>query len=373
MQDIKIVFFDTETTGLKEEDRILQIAYSVVSLKDLLNGVLFYKEEYIKPPVDISPSSAAIHGIWYQDIDDAKEFKNSNAITDFEKFIEDESVYFVAHNEIFDRNMLVKEDIFLPRKRTLDSLRLLKLFADEHSDCEKTSLQYFRYYFDFHSDKKKIFINDQGTLMSNQEIFKTLVKNYKVKNIVAHSALSDVIVLHMLFIVLLSVRYNFDFKKLYEDCFKPIFITRINFGKVFEHGTLFEDVACLNYVDSYGKQRNGLNYLNWVIKNMDTISLEDKVAISNAVINCLKNHKINNIIDSKPMIEFAATFLPEHWEYLTNYLEIDIEQTRNTKIKEIEDIISALLNSSDDKNHKRGLELKEIFNFLLVRVENYLY
>lgn len=137
MQDIKIVFFDTETTGLKEEDRILQIAYSVVSLKDLLNGVLFYKEEYIKPPVDISPSSAAIHGIWYQDIDDAKEFKNSNAITDFEQFIEDESVYFVAHNEIFDRNMLAKEDIFLPRKRTLDSLRLLKLFADEHSDCEK--------------------------------------------------------------------------------------------------------------------------------------------------------------------------------------------------------------------------------------------
>ncbi|MSN96427.1 hypothetical protein F1B92_04415 [Campylobacter sp. FMV-PI01] len=66
---------------------------------------------------------------------------------------------------------------------------------------------------------------------------------------------------------------------------------------------------------------------------MDTISLEDKVAISNATINCLKNHKINNIVDSKSMIEFAATFLPEHWEYLTNYLEIDIEQTRNTKIK----------------------------------------
>ena len=48
MQDIKIVFFDTETTGLKEEDRILQIAYSVVSLKDLLNGVLFYKEEFFR-------------------------------------------------------------------------------------------------------------------------------------------------------------------------------------------------------------------------------------------------------------------------------------------------------------------------------------
>lgn len=362
---IKLVFFDTETTGVSLEDRIVQVAYSVVPLNNLLDKVELYREEFIKPEVPIKPAAAAVTGIWYNDLRNAKSFAESKSLPELQALIEDENVFFLAHNERFDRRMFAKEGLILPSNRVIDTWRLLKVYTDNDPDCESTSLQYFRYYFDFYSDSVKIKVNSKSKTMTTKEVFNALKKAYGVDEIRPHTALSDTVVLHMLFIVLMSEKFSFNFSEVLNTAFTPHFATKVTFGRVFEKGTPLDVALCGSY-EQYGKTKDGISYFNWALQNMDTLSLEDKVGISDMTVRCMSERKLLNFNEAAPMIALAATFLPHHWSYLKD-IGKNVELVRQMQLNMIQKAITRNLESGDAECINKGIQLKEDLEFL----ENY--
>lgn len=97
-----IVFFDTETTGLKtDKDRIIQI--SAIKTDINLNEVARFNS-YCNPyPMLISPQITEITGITQSDVENAS--MECDVIKDFNVFSKD--AFFVAYNSKFDNGMLL--------------------------------------------------------------------------------------------------------------------------------------------------------------------------------------------------------------------------------------------------------------------------
>lgn len=129
---MQLLFCDTETTGLDEHDRLIQVAYKLFGPKDEM------VVEYFRPPVPISYKSMSIHHITHEMCIDKPSFEESEA----KKFLLDIAprVVFVAHNAPFDLNMLSKEGVRFPL--WIDTYRCaLHLLPDS----EEHNLQYLRY------------------------------------------------------------------------------------------------------------------------------------------------------------------------------------------------------------------------------------
>ena len=113
---MKILVFDTETSGLPEEKAsiyeknkwpyIVQLSYI---LYDLSNNDFIIKDNYIKlnPTVEISPKSLEVHGLNH-------EYLNANgihiipALKEFNEFL-DKCDIVIGHNISFDKRMIFVE------------------------------------------------------------------------------------------------------------------------------------------------------------------------------------------------------------------------------------------------------------------------
>lgn len=207
-----LTFFDTETTGLEEQDRVLEVAYA--SDNNPTKNMLF------KPPVPINIGAMATHHITEKMVKDQPIFAGS----DIYKFFQEQKDYLIAHNAVFDVKMLKKEGIILDPNKVICTLKLIA-HADVDSEIEGYSLQYLRYYFGIELYTK------------------------------THSVNGDVDVLREVYnkVIELLPEEDRSFDRQVEISKKPMLIRKIKFGK--HKGKLMEDVPA--------------DYLMWLLNQPD--------------------------------------------------------------------------------------------------------
>ncbi|MAD41183.1 MAG: DNA polymerase III subunit epsilon [Arcobacter sp.] len=227
------VLFDTETTGNKDDDRVIQFGAMVIDQK----GKVEAYDEFCSTDVGIKIEAMEVHNI----TPDMIEGKVTATQTTFYKKLEELNTnenYLIAHNIAFDMGMIKKEG-FVNNYKEIDTLRCAKhLFAD----LPYHRLQYLRYALDLY------------------KIEKTEASKLGI-TIKAHDALGDVLVMKLFLSKLVAKcreiypDYN-PMEKLVELTTTPVFIKTFKFGK--HKGKDVEEVA---------KEDSG--YLNWMRTNMD--------------------------------------------------------------------------------------------------------
>lgn len=100
-----IVGYDTETTGLENEDRVIEFAASIM---DIDTGEIVYRFEqrFNSGGQPIHPKALAVHGIHPSDIAHCPDF--ATAIPTIQKMAKLCNVW-LAHNAEFDNRMLAGE------------------------------------------------------------------------------------------------------------------------------------------------------------------------------------------------------------------------------------------------------------------------
>lgn len=157
----RIIYYDTETTGLKpERDRIIEIA----AYDPVLNRSY---ESLINPGCPIPPEATAISKITDEMVAAAPSF--AHVAAEFIQFCEGDVVLVAHNNDTFDIHFLKHEfqrnDLQMPEWKFLDSLKWARRYR---SDLPRHTLQFLR------------------------EIYSIPANN-------AHRALDDVIVLYKIF------------------------------------------------------------------------------------------------------------------------------------------------------------------------------
>jgi exodeoxyribonuclease X len=130
-----LIFLDTETTGIKAEDRLCQLAYQDSAGNKMAS--LF------KPDVPIRPEASAINHITPEMLEAAGPFRGSTMQHEIRHILEQENSILVAHNAPFDIAMLKKEGI--ETDKFICSQRLFKWLDNGIGKFDSYSLQYLRY------------------------------------------------------------------------------------------------------------------------------------------------------------------------------------------------------------------------------------
>lgn len=201
----KLIFLDTETTGLNPDARLCQVAYKFCGQEC---------ESLFKPPVPIEIEAMAVSHITNRMVEEKEEFVSSQMKNDLKKIFSDENI-LVAHNAKFDRDILKKEGLEVGAM--IDTQKVAQ-YLDEKGEVGKYNLQYLRYYFDL-----------------------------DVRDAVAHSALGDVRVLERLFDYFFEkmTEESKDEKMVIENMLEistqPVLVKKFTFGKY--NGQRVEEVA----------------------------------------------------------------------------------------------------------------------------------
>lgn len=214
---MKLVFFDTETTGNTEKDFLVQIAYKT--------GEESFSELY-KPEIKIPPEASAVHHITNKMVANAPTFQESEGREKIKKLFEDSDSVMVAHNAPFDLMIIKKEGI--KPKNFICTLRVAR-DLDKDGKIERFNLQYLRYLLD---------LDVQAT---------------------AHDALGDVLVLEKLFERLKrkiieeeKITEEKAIAKMIEISSHPSLFRTMNFGK--HNGKKLEEVLATDR-----------GYLEWLL------------------------------------------------------------------------------------------------------------
>lgn len=200
-----IVYLDTETTGVDDEDRLCQLSYKFEQGCQIA--------ELFKPPLPIKISAMAKNHITEKMVAGKPAFVGSATHFDLLLLFQRPNVVVVAHNAEFDLKMLAKEGIYVPNY--ICTLKLARAL-DPEGKAESHGLQYLRYFFGIEIDAR------------------------------AHDACGDVLVLQQLFLLYwqkFQVRYatpNEIFQEMFRITQNPVLIPRMPLGKY--KGFYFRDV-----------------------------------------------------------------------------------------------------------------------------------
>jgi len=226
------ILFDTETTGNREEDRIIQVGAMVFHGKEIE-----VYNELCSTPQEISVEAMEVHHITPDIIAD----KPLYAETDFAKrlnTLNHPENYLIAHNISFDLGMVEKEG-FVNQCQLIDTVRCAKHLYPE---LPYHRLQYLRYALELYKTEA-------------QEAAKIGI------TIKAHEAIGDVLILKLL-LSKLTQRCKEQFpeakvmEKLAELTQTPVMMQSFKFGKY--KGRQIEGVA-----------QEDMGYLKWMRKNLD--------------------------------------------------------------------------------------------------------
>ena len=135
------IFLDTETTGNGPADRICQIAFKT---EDGLTT-----NELFNPGMTISIDAMTAHHITNEMDRDKDSFRGSAVWNQLQNLIVPNSNVIVAHNVVFDVDMLKKEGI--EPKNVICTPKLARSF-DKVSVIPRYSLQHLRYYLKLNID-----------------------------------------------------------------------------------------------------------------------------------------------------------------------------------------------------------------------------
>lgn len=224
----KIIFFDTETTGVDSTDFLCQLAYKT-------NDETFC--ELYKPEIKIPAEASAVHHITNKMVENKIPFQQSPDFKKIKKLFEDKNSILVAHNAKFDLAVIKKEGI--NPKNVICTLRVARAL-DKENKLPQHKLQFLRYFLDIEIDAK------------------------------AHNALGDVLVLEKLFERLfdkIKKENNFTdeeaLKNMIEISAKPSLMYSFSFGK--HNGKTVEDVSKIDR-----------GYLQWFLATKEEENPEDE-------------------------------------------------------------------------------------------------
>jgi len=229
----KYVLFDTETTGNKDDDRIIQIGAMIV---DARSPIEVY-DELCSSEIEIKIEAMEVHNIT-PDVIVGKPKAVETTVYNKISELNTPDNFLIAHNISFDLGMMEKEG-FVSQYKLIDTLRCAKhLFPD----LPYHRLQYLRYALDLYKEEE-------------QEAAKN---NITIK---AHDAIGDVVVMKLFLSKLVAkcreVYPDFNpMEKLADLTRTPVFIKTFKFGK--HRGKDTAEVA-----------REDVGYLNWMKQNMD--------------------------------------------------------------------------------------------------------
>ncbi|MBM3272447.1 3'-5' exonuclease [Candidatus Kaiserbacteria bacterium] len=225
-----IIFFDTETTGNQENDRLCQLGAKERGVDVPIVNALY------KPPVPITFESMAVHHITQKMVDDKPAFVVSPEFASIKQAFESSDTVAVAHNVAFDNEMLWREGIAVARSictykvaRALDPDDLIPNYR----------LQFLRYFL-----------------------------GLEVEGAVAHDAWGDVLVLEALFERLLGKLAEQKggeeaaVEEMIEISSRPSLITTFRFGK--HMGKKVADVA-----------KTDRGYLEWLLSQKKQNPLDE--------------------------------------------------------------------------------------------------
>lgn len=260
----KSIIFDTETTGLNVEDRIIQVGAIIVDSSPNIEDIVI--DELCSSEIQIKIPAMAVHGIRQNKVDNKPSFSE----TKFYKMLSENNTpenYLVAHNLDFDKEMLEKEN-FINSYSLIDTLQCAKHLYELGEDINgyklpNYQLQTFRY------------------ILFNEEYETKEANKYNVE-IKAHDAIGDVIILKLFFRVLAEkVKAKYKLKgysnimnKLVELTSEFVIIEKITFGKF--KGQLINDIV---------QKADGKSWINWYLNSADNIDKNLKYSLNLAISN----------------------------------------------------------------------------------------
>jgi len=239
----KYIILDTETTGVGENDRVIQLGYIVLGVNPIE-----VHNEFNSSDVPISFGAMEVHGITPDLIEGKPTCVETSA---YKRLLElnTSDNYIIIHNAPFDIKMLEKEG-FSTQMKVIDTLRVAKhILPDE----EAHRLQYFRYKMDLYKEEEK----------------EASALNIVVK---AHDAIGDVLVLKLLLSklrVAVQTAYPSEnpVEKMVDLTNTPILVKTFRFGK--HKGKELEEVA-----------REDAGYLRWMLSSMDNLDDDLRYSIN---------------------------------------------------------------------------------------------
>lgn len=178
----KLMFLDTETTGVnKERDEVIELGYAIMQLKTdgSLYGPVKIFNELNQPELPINNSH--IHGIEDEDV--------------LGKFINKEEVAadiamcaaVIAHNAGFDRQMLER---FIPEFKDIAWGCTYKDINWKNSGIESSKLDYIAYKLGFYYEAHRAFVDVIATIeaVKRGNAIKELIAGLKAKRLVVSAA-----------------------------------------------------------------------------------------------------------------------------------------------------------------------------------------
>ena len=231
-----LIFIDVETTGLEHEDKICSIALIIVDEERVS-----YKYELVNEGKKIPPKASSIHHITNEMIKNKAAFKESEIYKFLQKNNNQENT-LIAHNIKFDLEKLSSSGLIW-KGSVVDTLRVTKHLIPE---CEFFSLQVLRYELKLYraEEKEKIELGIKDALP-------------------AHNALSDVLVVKLLFSYLQEIA---SLDKMKELSLKNVLIQKFDFGK--HAGKYIEEVAM-----------NDRGYLEWLLNSAMNLDEDLKYSV----------------------------------------------------------------------------------------------
>ena len=228
----KYIILDTETTGNKEDDRIIQLGFFVIS-----NGACDVFDDYCSSTQKISVEAMEVHNITPEVIKDKPTILETRAYKKLQE-INNPDNYLLIHNSKFDLDMLKKEG-FINQMKVIDTLRCAKHLYPE---LDYHRLQYIRYKLELYKKEQK-----------EADALKISIKS--------HDAIGDVLVLKLfsreLFLKTKEAHPDSNpNEKLVELTKTPALIEKFKFGKYKDQRV--EDVA-----------NSDLGYIKWMYKNLE--------------------------------------------------------------------------------------------------------
>jgi len=224
----KIIFFDTETTGVNNTDFLCQLAYKT-------DNITFC--ELYKPEIKIPAEASAVHHITNKMVENKIPFQKSNDFEKIKNLFENKDSILVAHNAKFDLAIIKKEGI--NPKNIICTLRVARAL-DKENKLPQHKLQFLRYFLDIEIDAT------------------------------AHNALGDVLVLEKLFERLfnkIKKEKNFSDEEALKEMIKisarPSLMYSFSFGK--HAGKTVEDVS-----------KTDRGYLQWFLATKENENPEDE-------------------------------------------------------------------------------------------------
>ena len=216
---MKIIFFDTETTGNSDNDRLCQLAIKERFVDEPLVNATY------KPSVPISIESMAIHHITTRMVADRPLFQDAPEYSSVKDLFESEETIAVAHNAAFDIAMLSREGI-IPKQAVCTYKIAYELDPDD--TVPNYRLQYLRYLLDL--DVEAVAHDAWGDTLVLEALFERLLKRMVERHGIEEAALSAMLAISA----------------------RPLLFTTLRFGKY--SGKRIEDVA-----------KSDPKYLQWLL------------------------------------------------------------------------------------------------------------